>query len=1002
MKNLLLLFSLALFTGTASLHASSNKSYYYHGKQVPLSVNFNAFFISSATNADLTAVFSQYGYTIEIMKEGTDANAIDGNLYWKVVKITNVTLTESGYNSLRQRLKSNNALLACPVLGSKNIPVSDYFYVKLRSPDDLKALNTLATQTGSIVLPALSHLPLWFPVKTNAGSTGNSLELANYFYETGKFSMVSPDFMIQAVPACTNDPDFSQQWGLKNTTYPGIDIRACDAWQKTKGSSSVKVAFVDDGMVGTHFVGSPSSVEFAGNNLIHYDTDSGHTVPYHAYYGYHATGVAAILGANHNSSYISGVAPLSSILDVKFDFTLLAPQQGAKIANGMAWACANGAAIMNCSWLFINDSLQTQLLEDAIDDAIVHGRNGLGTLMVFAVGNYNAAVVYPAKYRPEIMAVGGISKNGNRTSFACYGPELDVVAPAEDIATFDVTPTTFLSWGTSLAAPAVAGAAALALAVNPCLTEEELRFMIEYSAKKINSGSYNYSNNMNRPNGTWNNELGYGLLDAKRVVDIADSMKKNTVDLYIKDRPFDFGMEPNSDTGPCWISDDIWIRLLNDDIVQHQNPAPGQQVFIKVKIRNKSCANSEPSTLKVYWAKASTGLSWPAPWNGSAGPGTGGTLVTSIPSIQAGGYYIATIPWVAPSGGFLNHHFCLMAEVIHANDPLKYNPAGGDLGRFVRDNNNVAQKNITIIDALHTTGFVTAGSFGPMPANGNRLVFKTLSGESGIPVTAAAEVRIGLSTQLWNKWVQGGSVGQGFRVVDETNHEILALQPILTLGNLNFNPGDVNELNVKVNFLTDAVTGTKKDFIYDLMQQNNQGVSTGGERFQIIRSDRVNMFQAQGTAQQQQNLITLTANSIGEPATYNWFTPDSTFIGSGLTIQTPATGLTAYLLQVTAAGDGFRDYAQVAITGAPGQILSIAPNPVTTEVTVRYQLSPNIQTAQLKIASVNNPRTLVSLFNIKPDGTQTTIQLQNLAAGVYTISLYANGQLQDTQQLIKQ
>jgi len=35
-------------------------------------------------------------------------------------------------------------------------------------------------------------------------------------------------------------------------------------------------------------------------------------------------------------------------------------------------------------------------------------------------------------------------------------------------------------------------------------------------------------------------------------------------DLYIKDTPSDTGIEPNPDTGPMWVSDDIWVRTTPD------------------------------------------------------------------------------------------------------------------------------------------------------------------------------------------------------------------------------------------------------------------------------------------------------------------------------------------------------------------------------------------------------------------------------------------------------
>lgn len=106
-------------------------------------------------------------------------------------------------------------------------------------------------------------------------------------------------------------------------------------------------------------------------------------------------------------------------------------------------------------------------------------------------------------------------------------------------------------------------------------------------------------------------------------------------DLYIKDTPNDIGAEPNSDTGPMWVSEDIWVRRSPDPNYQatpfpeampswtplpHQDPEYRDPIFgvpnyVYVRIRNKgTSASTGTERLKVYWAKASTGLAWDNQW----------------------------------------------------------------------------------------------------------------------------------------------------------------------------------------------------------------------------------------------------------------------------------------------------------------------------------------------------------------------------------------------------
>src|SRR4030095_820461 len=68
-------------------------------------------------------------------------------------------------------------------------------------------------------------------------------------------------------------------------------------------------------------------------------------------------------------------------------------------------------------------------------------------------------------------------------------------------------------------------------------------------------------------------------------------------DLWAKDTWADVGTEPNPDTGPMWISTDIWVRTQQDGVThphQHQNPEyrdsiayPYNPNFIYVKVRNR-------------------------------------------------------------------------------------------------------------------------------------------------------------------------------------------------------------------------------------------------------------------------------------------------------------------------------------------------------------------------------------------------------------------------------
>ena len=73
--------------------------------------------------------------------------------------------------------------------------------------------------------------------------------------------------------------------------------------------------------------------------------------------------------------------------------------------------------------------------------------------------------------------------------------------------------------GTSAACPHVSGVAALVLSINPSLTHSQVKEIIEKTAQKV--GSYSYNNYYEHPNGKWHDEMGYGMVNAYHALAMA-------------------------------------------------------------------------------------------------------------------------------------------------------------------------------------------------------------------------------------------------------------------------------------------------------------------------------------------------------------------------------------------------------------------------------------------------------------------------------------------------
>ncbi len=403
---------------------------------------------------------------------------------------------------------------------NKKVGSSNLIYVKLREETkDILKLEEFALSKDLEIIGSIKVMPKWFILRCNKNNNYDALYYSNLITENNLFDESSPDLFLDDMSLCVNDPFFaSNQWGFNNTGQynglKGVDIKACDAWSITTGSSDIIVAVIDRGLAINH-------PDLQNIYNLSFNTETASSPSTNFISNSHGMNVAGVIGAKRNNNLqVAGVAPESKLMSISSNmgYSLAAT---LKLATGIDFARSNGASVINCSW----QSVQSPVLDNAISNAINNGRLGLGCVVVFASGNDNSSVVYPANSNPEILTVGGINQCGTRASssnfcfyFApwgsCFGSQLDVVAPGDLIPTLDVSPNVNpLFWyGTSSAAPHVSGIAALILSKNKYLTGKQVRNIIESTTQKI--GNYTYTNTANRPNGIWNNEVGYGLINA--------------------------------------------------------------------------------------------------------------------------------------------------------------------------------------------------------------------------------------------------------------------------------------------------------------------------------------------------------------------------------------------------------------------------------------------------------------------------------------------------------
>lgn len=492
---------------------SQQHSYYYNGSKI--NITRSTKYVNVVVNNNYTLSLDAANYTVKTIHQDDEGGS-------KILQVFIKGTSPSLYSSLASSLNANsNVLKICSYYERGNnftpIGTSNLFYIKTKnnSTSYQKLLEYRQVYNYSIVREVAS-MQNWYILKLDNSIANNVIDVSSYLFETGHFDAIDPAFMFNFKGNCTNDPQFNNLWGLRNTGTKGagIDISACQAWNISLGNS-INVAVVDQGIDKNH-EDLASNISPLSFNTITGSSPSGHV-------NIHGTYVAGIIGAvRNNNKGIVGVAPHCKLMSVShlLNNSTTRPTLSAELASGINWAWQNGAHVINCSWGDWNglyQNLRSAAIESAILNALNNGRSNLGSIVVFASGNTNTNITdYPGNSHPNILCVGSIHDWGKKSHFSSYGSALDVVAPGSDITSTDVGNSYTTEEGTSASAPFVSGLAALVLSVNNNLTGNQVRNFIEQSAVKI--GDYNYSNSAGRANGLWNNQTGYGLINAYHTV----------------------------------------------------------------------------------------------------------------------------------------------------------------------------------------------------------------------------------------------------------------------------------------------------------------------------------------------------------------------------------------------------------------------------------------------------------------------------------------------------
>jgi hypothetical protein len=165
-----------------------------------------------------------------------------------------------------------------------------------------------------------------------------------------------------------------------------------------------------------------------------------------------------------------------------------------------------------------------------------------------------------------------------------------------------------------------------------------------------------------------------------------------TPNIWMKDDTSDV-LGNNLTTGRFWDSPDIWVRNIDDGGNTHQSPEYGQNNWIYARVRNKSLTQTIKHFAVAVNVKqyAGTQFTYPNDFLPCLGVATGFDLLPDTTQI-------VKIKWNKADVPPANTHACIVAAALTRGDDTTS-------GSHVWESNNLAQKNISIVD-LQPNGFV--------------------------------------------------------------------------------------------------------------------------------------------------------------------------------------------------------------------------------------------------------------------------------------------------------
>lgn len=373
--------------------------------------------------------------------------------------------------------------------------------------------------------------------------------LAKGLEDDPQVAYAEPDYKMYTMLIPT-DPDYNQQWHY----HGGAGINLPAAWDITTGSSDVVVAVIDTGIrnhpdISDKLVSGYDFIDDVFNAHDGSKRDNNPSDPGDAMRAggcgaaspqsdkqssWHGTHVAGTIGASSNNGVgVTGVSWGARILPLRA--LGLCGGYSSDIIDAMRWAAGlnvagvpanpNPAKVINMS--LGGTSRCSRSYQDAINEV-----TGRGVTVVVAAGNNNQNVLFtqPANCN-NVISVAATDRQGDRSYYSNFGALVDIAAPGGELFVASATDPTLITangvlslsntgrdepsvdsykylQGTSMAAPHVAGVAALIYSLRPNITPARVEQLIKENAK-----TFPWTSRCRAAN-----QCGSGIIDAAAVL----------------------------------------------------------------------------------------------------------------------------------------------------------------------------------------------------------------------------------------------------------------------------------------------------------------------------------------------------------------------------------------------------------------------------------------------------------------------------------------------------